>query len=728
MTFLRAFTFSLVALLSLSSFTQTIQFTNLNDDQVTIKGEGFSSSSQNSFQVNFYIDNNFINDINTNSNGSFSYTTPGGILKNNSEIVVKVLNFNGSGNHFVRSKRFTTTTQNIQFSAINNEQVTVVGSGFSKPGQSSYQVNVYVDNDFLDDINTNSNGSFSYTTPAGVLRYNSIMEVKVLNFNGSGNHYVRKYTFTQQPPTPTPTPRPTHSQYEISNYANQQARTVANRVANTLGKANNWKYNYLVGFHEAIRQYSSSSTNGPGYHEGLAAGESQGLIDGKKHASALGNTNASNEIERRFVAAVGSGSLPDDSVPVSNPSFGGLKPSNIYIKFVVDGEAQLQNRVNQTIGEVTWFDDGLEVRLGHSTDFFALSNSLNTPASSFDFNHSWFRADVAHNEWVKNGLGGHFDHHLYDQLSHSEKAFYESEFRHAYQRAIDEKYFQVKTAYHDLARNQGFNIGKEDAVYLNYEKCFEFAYKSVYTKSTIVTFDKTYPDAFETSFKKHYQTYATTPIIRLGKEVTLSEENGNGIYEFGEKLNITLNEVINVGGVSGNALPVSLSGNAVTAINTTEQLNIPALTKLGPQKFSNLAMIKNDVASDVAHSLKAKIGNTEFNLSFTISFTQVLSAFGSAQVGAPSYNNLQQYILKIVQDEFDQAITQQKNVYTTGTCVLNKIVKTVATLPNDLTANFEALKPKLISMAGEIPGNMVWGKPKKERAIKLAFVAEINKL
>ena len=92
--------------MSFNAFSQSIQFRNGTVDQITVIGKGFNSDEQKSYQVNFYISSDFIADINTNDNGSFSYTFPKGLLANNSTIIVKVLDYNAPGKHFIANYVF----------------------------------------------------------------------------------------------------------------------------------------------------------------------------------------------------------------------------------------------------------------------------------------------------------------------------------------------------------------------------------------------------------------------------------------------------------------------------------------------------------------------------------------------------------------------------------------------------------------------------------------------
>ena len=59
-------------LATLTGFAQTINF-NYDGNVVNAVGKGFNGS-QSSYQVNAYINGSFTTDLNTNDNGSFSWS------------------------------------------------------------------------------------------------------------------------------------------------------------------------------------------------------------------------------------------------------------------------------------------------------------------------------------------------------------------------------------------------------------------------------------------------------------------------------------------------------------------------------------------------------------------------------------------------------------------------------------------------------------------------------
>lgn len=623
--------------------------------------------------------------------------------------------------------------QSISFDNSGSDQVTVVGHGFSSNSRSSFQVNIYINNDFIADINTNSNGSFSYTTPRGKLDNGDEVLVKVLDFKGPGNHFTKRTRFNngQNPrPNPTPTQR-TYSRYEIEQYANQQARTVANRVANTYGKAENWKYNFVLGFFDAVDRVGRVGANSRGYSDGEEKGEIDGLNYGMSYANNVASDLSSKEVDSRFTKAVGTGKIPSNEISYFTPAYNGSAPGAISLPAIDAEIAELQERLYRIINGYAFSDNGFSVILDR--DFFRLDALYNNSSRSYRFVDSWFRAEYAYEEWRNNRLGGGYDYNIFRDLDYSDREYFISSFKRIYDNVIDEKFYRVKTEYNGIARNHGYETGREYVLLVNYKAAYEMGYTSSYVPNTKVGFNRTFFGSYEKQFMTTFAYYKSNPVIKLGRTVTLSEENNNGIFELGEKLSITLSEVVNVGGVSGKSLSVTLTGASVTTLSTMETLSVPALSKIGPKQFKDLASIKTDIAVDQTHSLKANIGQAAFDLSFSLSWGQLLSVYGAEQASSQNYNVMQAYILRLIQSEFNTALANQKNVYAQGGTLLQKMVQAVATMPNTQTANFADLKPKLLAMVpAEDPQGKKsgWGngKEKRENAIKVAFTAEVNKL
>ena len=119
--------------------------------------------------------------------------------------------------------------QIINIYSLGNGQMKVVGQGFIARGTQNYFINYWKNDRRIGSGNTTLSGSFEYVSGAGVFKKGDRLIVKVMNFKGSGSHFVRSAEYAE-------TPRKDNeiTDERIQQYATKQANRVANRVKNTL--------------------------------------------------------------------------------------------------------------------------------------------------------------------------------------------------------------------------------------------------------------------------------------------------------------------------------------------------------------------------------------------------------------------------------------------------------------------------------------------------------------
>lgn len=224
---MKSLTILLTFLLSLASaFAAQIDFKSLASGQFQITGSDFNRSATNNKQVNIYKNGDYIEQIQLNRNGSFSYTSPKDTFKQQDQITVKVLQYISQSQHFEKSAfyNFSHGNHSIEFTSLSNGQMTAVGRNFNSPYVNNKQVNFYKNGDFFAQIFLNDNGSFSYTTPARTFRDNDKFTIKVLQYIGTDKHFEKTGTY-QFNSNPVPT-----------NYACiQRAKELGTRGPNTQG-------------------------------------------------------------------------------------------------------------------------------------------------------------------------------------------------------------------------------------------------------------------------------------------------------------------------------------------------------------------------------------------------------------------------------------------------------------------------------------------------------------
>lgn len=189
--------FLLFVLTLANAFGANIKFESLASGQMRATGSDFNNGATNNKQINFYKNGKFFEQVNMNSNGSFSYTSPKNTFVKNDIFSVKVLQYISNNKHYEKSATydFSVANHGLEFTNLDNGQIRVVGKNFNQSLTNDEQVNFYKNGDFIDHIFRNSNGSFSYTTPSNTFNDGDKITVKVLNYLGNGKHFTETSTY-----------------------------------------------------------------------------------------------------------------------------------------------------------------------------------------------------------------------------------------------------------------------------------------------------------------------------------------------------------------------------------------------------------------------------------------------------------------------------------------------------------------------------------------------------
>jgi hypothetical protein len=169
-----------------SAFGANITFENFAFGQMRATGHEFVGAHNK--QVNIYKNGDFLQQIQLNPNGSFSYTTPKNYLNNGDRLTVKVLQYLGNSRHYEKTGVYSFATHSIEFSSLGDGQMRVVGRNLNDSRSNDKQINFYNNGKYIDHIFMNPNGSFSYTAPMRTFQAGDNFTVKVLNYLGNGNH------------------------------------------------------------------------------------------------------------------------------------------------------------------------------------------------------------------------------------------------------------------------------------------------------------------------------------------------------------------------------------------------------------------------------------------------------------------------------------------------------------------------------------------------------------
>lgn len=461
-------------------------------------------------------------------------------------------------------------------------------------------------------------------------------------------------------------PSATLDQKKLENYAQQQARTVANRVVSSFGAQENYKYNFIKGLKQgyaSAKIFSPVSSNyNQGYIAGKIEGKSKGQKIGRDYAYKEANTRAQESAISRHKLAISTGFV-DYNVRI---------PSNVFVASrianeVFDLEKHLQEKVRL-------IDSDLRVELKKNTfgkdfvvDFqfdnnFSLSRWISLDGK-YKYVDSYFADDHAFNEWKGNGLGGSYDYHLYKKMTNSEKIAFEQHFKKIYRNVINEKLENriQKTNNAALLRGifWGTKIGNDEA-YLN---GFKTGLETKIEKHASKSFNQLFPDYFN-SFFMHWMHYFDSNLAFDIEAQLIPSQKQAGLFSISGK-------IINYSGAIDINLPLNLTS---TVLNQTQPLRIAGIYPHSIEKFEleDILQIKDKILPNKNYEVILKIGSQKKALLLNINFTYLLEQFSSFDE-SNSQNILKTSILNTIKSEWDNNhSTFDEDIYQASISNLNR--------------------------------------------------------
>lgn len=618
----------------------------------------------------------------------------------------------------------------VSIDSFDGQRAVVSGQGFTRPNKPSFQVNFYVNGSFKSDTNTDSSGNFKQTVNA---TSGSTILVKVLNFNGNGNHAEHTLRVqgrtTPQPtkPTPTPTatlipapaPQPTPtlpvgfrmSERELRDYANSQARTVANRVANTYGKLENWKYNFMIGYwlgYDAMNSYNAVSLESDGRQAGRIKGRDAGYAAGYNYAIDAASAQGQAEAAARFRAIVNTNASPNTNVPnITVPAFGGLRSDGNACNSEATAIPALESKLasEMRLVEFGTIDTGYLSydATAYSIRFYDLQK---WGRGTYHFVESYFRADYAWSEWINNDLAGKYKKADYRRLADDQRTEFRRIFGETYNDVIDEKFTRQKTQQNlfALSRGQfyGIEIGKSQA----YDRGCKVGYAERYSAASINGYNASYAASFKSKFNSTVQYYNSNPVVSLDG-LRLVDENRNGIFELGENVGIIVGKVTNLGRVAARGLDVRMSGEGLDSLANAESVTIPPSTsQMSGQVINGLARVRSDVIADKNNVVRVSIGETSQSLAFSISWKSTILALANADSSTAA--TLKQFVLQNILNEYTTNEAAANNIYKESEKTPSKLrdlVELYETLPEHQRETIRSMGPTIVNMKEKAQNN-----------------------
>jgi hypothetical protein len=435
---------------------------------------------------------------------------------------------------------------------------------------------------------------------------------------------------------------------KLEKYADQQARTVANRIVKSYGSQENYKYNFVKGLNSGYissKIFNKSSTL---YSSGFQDGVNKGISDGERmgrDAAYKESRNTAKQVARdRHKAAVHKGGYVDYSAPRINTAFDAHKITNqIY-----DIERNLNDKIriidSDLIVELKSQRFGSDYQIHFIyDDRFSISNWIKYNGK-YNYVESYFSDEHAFNEWKRNGFGGPYDFHLYEKMSSYEKRSFESEFKRVYKNVINEKLEAAIKEDNSVAYTRGIFWGAK----LGNEESYLNGYKSGIENSLLEhayrAFNDAYSACFEQDFYEAMREIDEKVVLDLHAEVRPSPKEAGSF-------DVVL-YVENYGGASSFESIVSMTSSAFRQKNISK---IPSITDKSSNTytFQDVLVINNDILADKSYTIEFEIEDQKIQVTMNLGFPYFLSQWPMAK-DSQTKLIIKESILKSILKEWDE--------------------------------------------------------------------------
>ncbi len=477
----------------------SLEFGSVSNGQITIVGRNFENNLSRSVQINIYVDSKFIQDINTNENGSFSYTLPAHTLNGGETVKVSALEYLGQGNHYVQTgeiPQFYDANANVNFGNFEDGQLTLVGRNISRIDTDSLVARINVSGPYgpftLENVKTNSNGSFSYTSPKGQIVCGSVVSVEVENYFGQG----RSFTAQTQLPQAGYGCWNWYTSEEVRNAARTQAEHVFNRLAQTYGQRERYRVSFVLGFWQA---YSQSHLDQYVYSTGLKEGrnyaQNNGIQAGVNESQAKAASLAAADLLGRYRKMVQDHAVaPDLEVRTPPADFSSINGSNPHM---LELGAILRNIYanNQSQLDVSWNDSGMTLKLSDHGPWNLETVFQYGNQGGYRYDFGWADGGFAFDGWANDRFGDSFDHGFFNNLSPNQRDEFRSRFSESLAQLVSNASSQLQAdSYsatqsgslfgklvgeqesHDRGVSDGYATGFQEAARISAEKAFKNDY------------------------------------------------------------------------------------------------------------------------------------------------------------------------------------------------------------------------------------------------------------
>jgi hypothetical protein len=446
----------------------------------------------------------------------------------------------------------------------------------------------------------------------------------------------------QPHPQPHPQPKPPEKKYtpddKVITYSEQAANFMANRVVDTYGRVENFRFHFYQGFRKQANLYANlgiAVESLPEYQysfqNGLSQGESEGLQNGRAEGHRVGSSLGEQQARSRFQSAVGnqsgldvaSGALPDGqdfpglSSPVSNPDF--TSQLSEY-----NGEFLNEARSGLGLGN-DLADDILSDVYGNHwnlADYYGWNNyQYDTVFSSWKAENAFSlflsmklvreNSDPGKVNANKQMVAKYKEITNPDEFADADetKRQYRGEFLSQYNSVIGRKWNSEvygRPNYSAQARGEYYFVQALKAYAQKLGRAR--GYSTSYSVASRNGFQQTVGAAFKNSFDQTVNHYTNNAVIE-NVRVQLKNQTGLTSVSVLDSVYPVVLEAVNLGKVAGD-VQVTLTGNGLSPLpaGSTLSVNVPGLTRVNiPQLLNSPAQVSQNVKANQPLNVNIRI-------------------------------------------------------------------------------------------------------------------------
>lgn len=361
----------------------------------------------------------------------------------------------------------------------------------------------------------------------------------------------------------------------------------------------------------------------------------------------------------RFYQILDTGEEPDLDIETPREVYAG-GPATLNRPSFDSKLAELNRQLQTHLHALTWdFEDW---HLAWDEDW-SLSSAYHT-SGKYEFTDSYFRADHAWAEWHDGRLGGRYDKNLYNKMDSDQRWDYEREFKSVYNRVIGPKMAEARNKPNEHARRDGYFYGQDLGQFEAYEAGYKEAFSDNSEEVARNVFEDAWEDAFQAAVESEAVPYLQGPVLEISG-ISIVDKNGNGLFEGGESLGLSVSKIANLGRRVGT-IRITLQSDVIRNTNSIPSFDVAPSTRTEPIYADDLAVVRPDIQTEATHTITVTVGPVRKPITFSLSWDRIVTAFADTAVNEEAYETLRANILSELRTEWVNCMKQGRNWYKKG--------------------------------------------------------------